>query len=172
MKLLSLLSVVILLFTTISCNKQSKAAEKAPAENFQKTYAQLEKANWLIGSWGHTSPQGTLAENWKRVNDSAFKGEGFFIVNNDTVFAEYIDLIETKGKLTFTVSVPAQNNEKPVPFGMTSISENNIVFENPKHDYPAKITYNKITNDSLVAVISGVQKGKPANETFAMKRLK
>ena len=44
------------------------------------------------------------------------------------------------------------------------------MFENPGHDFPKKISYTKITNDSLVAEISGQQQGKPASEKFAMKK--
>lgn len=167
----TLLSTVVLAATIISCKQSKEEAVTAP-EAETKSYANLEKANWLVGSWGHTSSEGTLAENWVQVSDSIYKGESFFIINKDTVFAEYIDLSESNGKLTYTVSVKGQNDEKPVPFGMTSINDKTIVFENSGHDFPSKITYNKINNDSLVAVITGVQKGKPATETFAMKRQK
>jgi hypothetical protein len=167
----TLLSAAIIATIIISCKQNKKETVTVP-ETETKSYANLEKVNWLVGSWGHTSPEGTLAENWVQANDSLYKGESFFIVGKDTVFAEYIDLGESNGKLTCTVSVKGHNNEKPVPFGMTSINDKTIVFENPSHDFPSKITYNKINNDSLVAVITGVQKGKPASETFAMKRQK
>jgi hypothetical protein len=47
-----------------------------------------------------------------------------------------------------------------------------LVFENPKHDYPKKITYTKINDDSLVAEISGILDGKPSSEKFSMKKNK
>lgn len=172
MKRTTLLSAALFCSLIFSCKKENTETETAPAQTESKQYGQLEKNNWLIGSWGHTSPEGTLAEKWTKANDSVYKGESFFIIGKDTVFAEYIDLIEANGKLTYTVSVKGQNNEEPVPFEMTSSDENKTVFENPKHDFPNKITYTKINNDSLVAVISGMQKGKPATETFAMKRHK
>jgi hypothetical protein len=53
---------------------------------------------------------------------------------------------------------------------MTSDSENNFVFENPKHDYPQKIVYKKATENSLVATISGMQQGKVSSEGYGMKR--
>lgn len=167
---LIMLSIATVVATFSSCKDEKETGTSTKAETHGLSL--LKDASWLLGSWGHTSPEGTLAENWVRANDSVFKGESFFIVGKDTVFAEYIDLGESNGKLTYTVSVKGQNNEQPVPFGMTSISDKTIVFENPAHDFPSKITYNKINNDSLVAVITGVQKGKPASETFAMKRQK
>ncbi|AWH86658.1 hypothetical protein HYN59_16770 [Flavobacterium album] len=171
MKRTTILSAILLCGVLHSCNskKETETVETDPA-TVAKTYPQLEKAGWFIGNWGNTTPEGTLTESWKKKNDSVYKGQSFFVIGKDTVFAEYIDLAETNGKLIYTVSVKGQNNEAPVSFEMTSATESQMVFENPKHDYPTKITYNKINNDSLVAEISGMQKGKPAKETFTMKR--
>jgi hypothetical protein len=55
---------------------------------------------------------------------------------------------------------------------MTKSNENEITFENPKHDFPNKIVYTKITNDSLVAVIYGKKDGKEMRENFPMKKTK
>lgn len=168
MKKTTLLSAALLCSVLLSCKKEN--TETAVAEPEKKQYTQLAKMDWLLGSWGHTSKEGTLAENWVKTNDSVYKGESFFIIEKDTVFAEYVDLAEANGRLTYTVSVKGQNNEKPVAFTMTSGDDKTTAFENPEHDFPNKITYNKVNNDSLVATISGMRDGKPATETFAMKR--
>lgn len=172
MKITSILASAFLCSLIISCKENKPKTTAAPAETEIKAYSQLEKTSWFLGSWGHTSKEGTLAENWVKVNDSVYKGESYFIIGKDTVFAEAVDLAEANGKLTYTVSVKGPANEAPVPFEMTSVSDKAVVFENPKHDFPNKITYNRVTDDSLVAVISGIQKGKPAMQTFAMKKLK
>jgi hypothetical protein len=172
MKANALLFGFLLCCVLISCkeNKEETTPETAAAPK-AKTYANMEKANWLTGSWGHTTPEGALSEKWVKVNDSVMHGESYFVVGGkDTVFAETVELAEANGKLVYTVTVPGQNNEKPVPFELTSANENQLVFENTKHDYPNKIVYNKITKDSLVAEISGTKKGKPASELFAMKK--
>ena len=167
----TLLSAAIVCAAFVSCKDKTAEAE-APAETPEaKAYTQLEKASWFLGNWGSKSPEGELTERWQKVNDSVYKGESYFVVGGkDTVFSEAVDLVENKGKLTYIVTVPGQNNEKPVPFEMTQSSDTQIIFENPAHDYPNKIVYNKITNDSIVAEISGMQKGKPAKEQFALKK--
>ncbi len=154
-----------------SCKNTPKATETLET-SVPKTYVNLEKAGWLLGNWGNTSAEGVLSESWEKTNDSVYKGESYFVVKNDTVFSESIQLEETNGKLVYVVTVPDQNDAKPVRFEMTSINNNSFVFENLQHDYPNKIVYTKITNDSLVAKIFGTQKGKPATETFAMAKLK
>lgn len=148
----------------ISC-KKTETPEKAPR--------QIEKAAWLTGNWGFTSKEGSLTENWVKVNDSVYHGESYFVTpKKDTVFAETVVLDEVDGKLAYTVSVPGQNDEKPVRFDLTKITDTEITFENPKHDYPNKIVYTQVKPDSLVAVIYGKQKGESKSETFAMKKIK
>jgi hypothetical protein len=100
-----------------------------------------------------------------------YHGESYFVVGSrDTVFSEHVRLEDANGKLAYIVTVPGQNNEQPVHFEMTSSNESQVIFENPQHDFPNKIIYNKVGNDSLVAEISGIKKGKPALEKFRMKK--
>lgn len=169
---ITLLSAVVISSLVISCKKEAQTPLE-PVEPKTKHYSQLEKAEWFLGEWSNKMPEGELTERWKKENDSVFKGESYFVVGGkDTVFSEKVDLIETNGKLTYIVTVPGQNEEKPVSFEMSSATDSQMVFENPKHDYPSKIVYNKITTDSIVAEISGVKKGKPASEKFVLKKQK
>jgi len=159
-----LLIAFVFLFLT-SCKKEVKT------ETPLKSYPNLAKANWFIGEWENKSAEGELTERWKKENDSVYLGESYFVVGqNDTVFAEHIRLEELNGKLAYIVSVSGQNKELPVSFEMTFSNDNQIVFENPKHDYPNKIIYNLVEKDSLLAEISGLKKGKPFTEKFVMKK--
>lgn len=165
-----------LLFATaamalIACKKEIPAESSVAEVLNVKTYPHIQKANWFLGEWGNTSKEGELTERWKKENDSLFLGESYFVVGGkDTVFAEHVKLWESNGKLTYTAKVPNQNDNEAVDFVMTSSNENQIVFENPQHDFPNKIVYNKIGRDSLVAEIFGTEKGKPKSEKFAMKK--
>jgi hypothetical protein len=150
--------------TVIICCK------KEAIDQPEKQYAEIEKANWFLGRWENNSAEGNLSENWKKVNDSTFFGECYFVINNDTVFAEHISLEERNGKLSYIASVPNQNNEQPVPFVMTEGTGQKLVFENPNHDYPTTIIYNQVGKDSLVAEIRGAKEGKTKNELFKMKK--
>ncbi|CAM3485606.1 DUF6265 domain-containing protein [Flavobacterium longum] len=131
---------------------------------------QIAKAEWLIGAWENKMPNGTLSENWEEQNDSVFKGQSFFIHGKDTIHSESMVLLEEKGTLIYRPTVKGQNADKPIDFKLTSATDKQLVFENPGHDFPQKISYTKITNDSLVAEISGQQQGKPVSEKFGMKK--
>jgi hypothetical protein len=166
MKLNSILfPLIVVLGIFSSCKKETKT--EAPI----KTYPKLAKAEWFIGEWGNKSAEGELTERWKKENDSVYLGESYFVVGqNDTVFAEHVRLVEANGKLAYIVTVPGQNKELPVSFEMTSATDNQITFENPKHDFPNKIIYNLVEKDSLIAEISGLKNGKPNTERFVMKK--
>ena len=154
----------------LSCKKDKVEDTALPEVTFKELG--IKKASWLLGNWGNTDGDAITTESWKKINDSVYHGESFVVVKNDTVFAETVVLEQNGSNMGYTVSVPGQNNEKPVHFDMTSIGDKTMVFENPTHDFPNKITYTNVAPDSLVAVISGIKKGKPASETFAMSRLK
>jgi len=137
----------------------------------EKNFEQLEKMNWLIGNWENKMDDGILSETWKKENDSTFSGTTYFIINKkDTVHSETILLTQLNDELIYRPTVKGQNDDKPIDFIMTSDSENTFVFENPKHDYPQKIVYKKVTKNSLVATISGMQQGKVSSEGYGMKR--
>lgn len=145
--------------TVISCKKTERA---------EKT--QIKLADWLIGNWENEMEQGTLLETWEKANDSTFNGKSYFIKDKDTLNNEVVMLTQKGDELFYIPTVIGQNNNEPVLFKMTKGSAKQLVFENPKHDFPQKIIYTQITKDSLVAEISGMENGKPASERYPMKR--
>jgi len=149
--------VSILLFCCFSC--QQKAT----------SYAALEKANWFLGKWENKTPEGTFSEEWKVENDSVYYGKSHYIVKNDTIFTETIKLIQSKNNVFYIVTtIPPQNGVEPVSFKLTSSTTDYLVFENPEHDFPKKITYKLVNKDSMYAEISGDGK----SQGFPFKKVK
>lgn len=153
------MTLLLLLLAIVSC-KNTEATEKD----------QIKTANWLLGKWNTKIADGDLSENWKQLNDSTFQAESFFIKGKDTLHSESITLQQKKEELFYNATVKGQNENKAITFKLTSKTEKQLIFENPKHDYPQKITYTLINKDSLVASISGVQLGKTSSEKYGMKR--
>lgn len=153
-------TLILLLLLFVSCKKdESNEKEK------------IKQANWLLGTWEYKIDDGILSENWKKANDSTYQGESYFIKEKDTLHIESIVLQQIGEELLYSATVKGQNNDKAVSFKMLVQTDKQIVFENSKHDYPQKITYNQIKKDSLVASISGIQLGKPISEKFGMKKI-
>ena len=137
----------------------------------EKNFDELEKMNWLVGEWENKMPEGVLTETWVAYNDSTFLGRTVFIKEKDTLHYEEIVLTQKGETLLYIPTIKGQNDDKPVEFKMTeSKTENEFAFENPKHDYPQKIVYKKVSDTNLVATISGKQQGKPSSESFPMTK--
>lgn len=132
---------------------------------------QLQQAHWLIGTWVTPIPEGPLYETWRAVSPEELAGRSYLVTASDTVTFESIRMVETKGKLYYIPTVQDQNNNQPVQFEATHVYEDELIFENPTHDFPQKIVYTRVASDSLVAVVSGVENGKVREEKFRMKRV-
>jgi len=155
---ITLILILILSFT--SCKKsETKEKEK------------IKLAEWLIGNWENNNGIGTLSESWKKINDSTLQAQSYFIKNTDTLHFETISLQQKGDDVNYNSTIKGQNDDMLIAFKMNLETENQLVFENPKQDYPRKITYNKITKDSIQIIISGIQKGKPSSETYPMKKI-
>lgn len=132
----------------------------------------IHQFEWLLGSWENELPDGRFAEVWKKESDTSFTGGSFYMNTHDTLFAESIKLVKRKKDFYYIVTVTYENeafpaNENPIAFKLTNASSDYLVFENPKHDFPKKITYKLVNKDSIYAEISG--NGK--SQEFPFKRL-
>jgi hypothetical protein len=153
-----------LLLALGACNSSPKDM------NATKDRDNLTRASWLMGVWVYHSPKGDIFESWKKLNDSLFVGRSYTMVGSDTIIAEEIRLVEQNGEVNYIPSVPNQNMGLPVKFKLTSMTDNELIFENPDHDFPQRISYQRLTADSLVAEISGPMKGEHRSQRFPMHR--
>lgn len=132
----------------------------------------IQKAEWLIGTWENKTQKGSLYETWTKAGNNEFSGKSYSVKDQDTIVFENIRLLQEKNRLYYVPTVKNQNEGLPVRFVAKNISENQLVFENPQHDFPQIIAYTKITSDSLIAEISGTINGQKRKQTFPMRRVK
>ncbi|WP_136667012.1 DUF6265 family protein [Flavobacterium sp. H122] len=140
----------------------------------KKEYPLIAKANWFLGEWHNISEYGDLTEKWEKLTDSTITGECHIIKGKDTVFQENVLLEQRNDSLFYNVIVKDKDKkeEESTSFYLTQSSAKQLVFENPKHDFPTKIVYNLITSDSISASIHGKEKGIEKSETFPMSKKK
>ena len=89
----------------------------------------------------------------------------------DTVFHENVVLEQKNDSLFYNVDMKGDKQDA-TSFYLTSFTEKQLVFENPKHDFPTKIVYTLITADSISATIHGKVKGVEQSETYPMTKKK
>jgi hypothetical protein len=114
----------------------------------------LKKLSWLEGKWERTNtkPGKKGFEIWTKVSATEWNGKGVSLTGTDTTFVEKLKLIVKDGTPYYVADVP--ENQKEVLFKFTALTENSFICENPQHDFPKKISYQK-DGDKLKAVISG-----------------
>lgn len=137
-----------------------------------KQKSDIKKAEWLVGTWENKTPRGSIYEMWSKTNDYEYSGKSFKVKEKDTIVFENIRLVQEQDGLFYIPMVNDQNDGLPVRFSTKTISETQLVFENPQHDFPQFISYSKISIDSLVAEISGTKNGQKRQQTFPLKRVK
>lgn len=132
----------------------------------------LVNSEWLLGTWKSETSKGTLYETWQKTDSSGFRAKSYYLENADTILFETVQLKESDGKLLYIVSAPKEKNEKPVQFTSIQVTPAVFIFENKLNEFPQRISYTKISSDSLVAEIAGTYKGEFVKEQFKMKKLK
>lgn len=133
---------------------------------------EIKKAEWLIGTWENKTQRGSIYETWAKENEVELSGKSYILKEKDTIVFETIQLLQEQNSLFYIPKVKNQNGDLPVRFSSKIVSDKELVFENPQHDFPQIISYIQINADSLVAQISGTKNGKDRKQTFPMKRVK
>lgn len=155
-------ALTILLFTA------SHEAVGQVTDQYKRSDIRL--ANWLIGTWENKTEKGNLYESWRQQDDKLLLGRSYFVEAGDTVMLETIRLAQLENGLYYLPTVKNQNGGKEIAFKASKIGTDSLVFNNLTHDFPQKIGYYKLGQDSLKAEISGYRNGKKETRFFPMKR--
>ena len=136
---------ITFLFFNINLRGQSVVAPKS---------TEFKKLQWLEGTWARTNakPGRSGYERWVKTSDTEWRGWGVSMSGKDTAFVEKLKLVIRDNTINYVADVP--ENKEPVYFKFTELTDDHFTCENPGHDFPKKITYER-TGDKLKAVISG-----------------
>jgi hypothetical protein len=97
-------------------------------------------------------------------------GVGRTVKTGKTVEYEFLRIhVSPDGKLLFT-AVPS--GQKEATFTELGGSASEIVFENPAHDFPQRVSYRAEGKARLLASIAGNRKGIARSIDFPMQRVK
>lgn len=124
---------------------------------------------WLAGVWTGKTSDGDFEEHWTTPVGDRMIGMGRCVNGDQTVFTEFLILCETKSGIYYCAQV---GDQPAVAFKLTKWKDGEAVFENPKHDFPQKITYKKEKDGSVTARIEGDMGGQPVKEEFKLKAKK
>lgn len=119
---------------------------------------------WLSGRWVQEGPEGWAEENWTPPRGGAMLGTGRTGKGDAARSFEFMRIADGRDGTAFWGSPGGQ---APVAFPLVEQGPNLVAFENPKHDYPTRISYRRDGN-TLIATTSGPGGTNP--QTWRYKR--
>jgi hypothetical protein len=130
--------------------------------------ARVDQLGWLTGCWGFETENGRYEEIWTAPTGNNMLGMSRRIEDGFTREFEFLRIVTSGGGGFDFVAMPQGN--AGTSFNSLGADGTRIVFENPEHDFPSRITYELTPPDSLKARIEGVSDGRPMGINFPMKR--
>lgn len=127
--------------------RAESAAEPIPLADFA----------WLEGSWRATDGERTTDETWIPLSDGAWLGFNRTLVGGQTRGYELLRLSRTSSGIQL---LAAPSGQATTSFALTRVSASEALFENPEHDFPRWVRYER-DGDRLIASI-GERLGEPA----------
>ena len=112
---------------------------------------------WLAGCWEFTRGTRRVTEQWMRPDGGTLMGMSRTTADGRTVEYEFLVVREGANGLEL-VAKPSSQPE--AIFTATSLGPREVVFENPMHDFPQRITYRATADGGLTAVVEGDVKGQ------------
>ena len=89
------------------------------------------------------------------------------VANGKTVEFEFTQIRQDEKGDIFFIAKPSGQPE--ATFKMIKGSVNEVIFENPQHDFPQRVIY-RTQDDGLLGRIEGLSKGKEKSVDFPMTR--
>ena len=125
----------------------------------------LSRLDWLAGCW---LGAGGVEEHWMKPAGGTMLGMSRTVRQEKTAAFEFLRIHrDVNGDIHF---VARPSGQPEASFKLLKMSEREVIFENPAHDFPQRIIYPLAPDGSLFARIEGVRNGKEAGVDFPMKR--
>ncbi len=114
----------------------------------------LEKLQWLVGDWVSEGTTNITYESWQWQGDQLEGvGRSKSRASGEIRVTETLQLLSRNGDILYIPTVA--HNPGPVPFTLVQHSPTRFVFENPAHDFPKRIVYERIADDRIRVTVSG-----------------
>ena len=125
---------------------------------------------WLAGCWeGNYANGRTVSEQWMKPLGNVMMGMSRTVKNGKAVASETIRLEQAEDGSIRYIANPSGQRE--TAFLLVELTAARAVFENPAHDYPQRIIYELVTEDSIAARIEGMVNGELKGSGFPYRRV-
>lgn len=117
----------------------------------------LAELHFMSGCWkGSFQAErgtGTIEEFYTSPSDNLMLGTTRYVLEGRTVMWEFSKLEGSDGEVVLTPFPRGQRSEHD--FRMTSLEENEVLFEAPEHDFPRRISYRRDDGKLIARIDDG-----------------
>jgi len=128
----------------------------------------VERVSWLQGCWELSSGQRTVEEQWMAPRGGVMIGMGRTVRGGALVEYESVVIRQQGDRLAYEAH---PSGEPSAVFLSSTLNESTVVFENPQHDFPQKVGYQRRRAWSLLAWVEGTEKGQTRRIECPYKRV-
>ena len=127
--------------------------------------AMIGDLSWLAGAWvGSRGSGSSIEERWSPALGGAMLAVSRTVnTSGKMVAVEYLRIVERDHGLVY---IAQPGGAKPTEFVLTELSPTRAVFDNPRHDYPKRIVYERSAEGGLSATIGQSKGGTPRRFEF------
>ena len=117
-----------------------------------QTCQSLDELNWLVGEWKAETETALITETWEQTSTLNFEGRGLQVSKSDaSISRELLRLLSMNNQIFYLAKV--DENSLPIPFQLVRCVDNHLIFLNPQHDFPKRIEYQLLEEDSLKVTV-------------------
>jgi hypothetical protein len=126
----------------------------------------IQRVAWLQGCWEAISEARTVEEQWMAPRGGSMVGSSRTVRGGQLAEYELVVIREPDEALVY---IAHPSGQPPAQFVASEISEGRVVFENPAHDFPQRIGYER-RGTSLQAWVEGARDGRTRRIDFPYRR--
>ena len=141
------------------------AALAAPA--WSQPGATTADLAFLAGCWKFEAKGRVVEEHWMAPAGGSLMGISRTVVNGKTTDFEFLQIRDLADGLTL---IAKPSNQPEAKFVLRSKTGDEVVFENPTHDFPQRVRY-RLNGEALHARVEGTLKGKERGVDFPYVRV-
>lgn len=124
---------------------------------------------WLAGCWSADGREPGSVEHWLPPAGGTMLGVSRTVKGGKTVETEFMQMrSNSDGQLVY-IALPS--GQKETTFVLIKATENEVIFENAKHDFPQRIIYRRLPEKRMIARIEGMRSGVLRGMDFPMSRI-
>ena len=135
------------------------------AQPEQVSSEEAPKLAWLVGTWERKDGDKTTVEHWMPHAGTTMMGTSHTYGENRTYFFEFMRIATHRGKIAYIVQ---PGGDPPTLFRAVAVTEEEAVFENPRHDHPQRIAYVR-TETGMTATIEQMDGSRATEFVFERK---